>query len=111
MVMVSMHVKIAKTNSMTHCHLRTTKMTATEQDRSQMESMRSKAIDYFKSYDNWQYATIETVVVWMFERGWNERNKKVMELQARINALERPRGTHFPCGIKGCAVCDPTFGL
>lgn len=58
-----------------------------EQDRAQMEAECIQAIDDFKSYDDWQYADREAARKWMFERGWNERNKKVIELQARIDAL------------------------
>lgn len=62
-------------------------MPTTEQDRAQMEAERNAAIDDFKSYDDWKYAASGTAWKWMFERGWNERNKKVIELQARIDEL------------------------
>lgn len=63
-------------------------MTITEQDRSQMEAERNAAEDeYFTARPHLDTILNRARFDAAYERGWNERNKKVMELQARIDAL------------------------
>lgn len=63
-------------------------MTTTEQDRAQMEAERNAAEDeYFHNRPHCRNPDRVIGLLSGYERGWNERNKKVLELQARIDAL------------------------
>lgn len=75
-----------------------------EQDRAQMEAGLNQAIDDFMSYDEWQYAAREAVWKWMFERGWNERNKKVIELQELFDVLMSAK-QEYQNAVNKCESC------
>lgn len=67
-------------------------MTTTEQDRAQMEAERNAAdAKYFTTNPSSTMPMMRNLqkgFIDGYERGWNERNKKVIELQARIDSLQ-----------------------
>lgn len=59
----------------------------TEQDRAQMEAERNAAEEEYFYRPLQSFMTRHAAFEAGYERGWNARNKKVLELQARIDAL------------------------
>ena len=60
-----------------------------EQDRAQMKAERNVASDdYFDARPQLDFPDFRWVFKAGFQLGWNERNEKVIELQARIDSLQ-----------------------
>lgn len=64
-------------------------MTTTEQDRAQMEAERHVSMkEYFVANPTFDFGQNRNSFTNGYRAGWNERNKKVIELQARIASLQ-----------------------